>query len=186
MWPFKRKTREPATSPMPMPEPWDWDTMVGHRVRELLNADMSILASVAQTGIPRLSIRFEDIGTATVALNYSEGEGPAIVPLYWVAHDPDAGRRGFGLADYAPDGSPRWTEPASILEKTGRRLTLRLDNGDVLMMPASWPVPDEREIVQLTTNPNTQRIPVAAGTGPQRYVYVPTDPPVTDQFERAG
>lgn len=174
---FKRK--EKPLSPAPIPETWDWDSMVGYRVHRILNEDPGVLNNVTQMGVRRFSIYFEKVGTATLDLLPSDDGQTTIVPAYWVAHDPDAARRGPGIIDYAPDGSARLTEATSPMEQTGRRLTAALDDGNVLMMPASWPIPDQGQMDQLKRDPRTQKIQIATGDRAGRHVYVPNNHPLS-------
>ena len=176
MWPFKKKEPKEITPP-PVPEVWDWNSAVGSRIQHIINQDPGVLDVVAQMEVPRLSVRFDGVGTATLSLNRSESEEYdgkiSIEPLYWVAHDPDADRRGFGLMDYGPDGSARLTVPTSIMEQTTRGLIFMIDNQDSMMLQPSHRMPNASEITNLKNRQGTQKIRVGIGTRPEKYLYIP-------------
>jgi len=166
---FGRKKK--VLAPPPIPEAWDWDTMVGHQVQGILNEDPGILEAVVRTGAPRLSIYFDEVGTATLDLSYTDDGLVSIVSACWIATNPNIKRRGFGLIGYSPDGLARLVEPGSPVEQVGRGLTLLLGDGDVLMLPAAAPLPSRSEIDRIRSSPNAHRTAIGVGTRPSRHLY---------------
>ena len=83
-----------------------------------------IYQNALKAGTPRVSVYFYKVGTATASVYEREDGSLDIRWECWVPYDPDEDKRGYGFADFGPDGSARITIPTSYVDQAAGGLTL--------------------------------------------------------------